>query len=115
VPLSIQVKNNRASFELYELILSGPLNLLRTSETRIVTQQGFQTNGYFEYQNVTTHEYFIYKDDRLWPIKSFEKDLLPMFNRYKSEVMKFIEEENLSTRRIEGQLQAIAYYNKLVK
>lgn len=126
VPITNSVIKNVQAPSFYELVVEGPITLLRkeTYTYKLANDPQkdrdlaweTQTVRRFEYDvhmRVQDFEYFYIHDQNLNALRNFRKEIAPLLHEYQTDINHFIEKNALNTRDIESQIKVITYFNRL--
>lgn len=98
----------------FELVIKGDLVLL--SRTRwvdgiSVVSEGNQVS--FSSEGRNANDYYVYNHSEIRLLRSYRLDLFPFLRSKRTEVRKYIRQQNLSTGLLSDQIKIMEYYNSL--
>ena len=96
----------------FEVALVGEITLLRKQRRVPTLMEGFLADGEFAGESSHLVYYSLY-EGKIFKVKNYKKDILPLMEDQSKKIARFINEENIRLHRISGQVKVIMYYNKL--
>lgn len=101
--VSLQDQFNPRIFELYEIVTSGEISVLRREVSRYSTTIEHEALGF---------EYFILFENELIDLKQFNPKVYPKLKESEVAVASFVKQHRLNPNNEASAVQIIQYYNK---
>ena len=110
-------ENGRTYRRFFEVVLEGGINVVRRPTQHIGPQRKVDTYRSREdilLEQVNGYEYYTYIAGHLQKIKHFRAQLLPLLlQEHRSEMEKFLKENQIDTNLLSHNLMVINYFNQL--
>jgi hypothetical protein len=105
--ISMQQKNNvRTAYQLYEVVVTGQVEVLRRQKENSVLVGSTELN----------FNYYIKYNESITPLKKFGRKVFPkMLAATDERLDKYVTDRRLKTYDMGNAIQIIEYYNRLVK
>lgn len=98
--------NARTSFHLYEVVISGQVEVLRRMKDNSLSERYAELN----------FNYFVKHNDSLVPLKKFGRKVFPeLISSSEGKLNEYVNAHNLQKYNMSNALQIIGYYNRLIK